>query len=93
MQKLTIQEQKIINQKWSIKILIILHDQKRHSYRSIKNIGIPNSTLSLRVNELTKYRFVEKYIYGSRSKPYYSDYKITEFGLDYLNSILINFNL
>ncbi len=93
MQELTIQEEKTINLKWAIKILSILRDGTRHSYKSIKKRGIPNSTLTLRVNELTKYRFIEKFIYGSKSKPYYSDYKITKFGLDYLNSILNSFEL
>jgi len=88
--QLTYQEQKIINQKWSIGILILLSNNKKHSYRSIKHTGIPNSTLSLRLNELVKNKYIEKFIYGSISKPHYTEYKITSFGLDYINNMFTN---
>lgn len=88
MQKLSKQEHKIINQKWVIQILFVLYNQKRQSYNSIKKkLDIPNSTLSLRVVELTKYKFLERFVYGSKSKPFYTDYKITKLGLDYLYDI------
>lgn len=89
MQKLTINEYKIITQKWSVQILFILYSNKKISYKKIKNIlQIPNSTLSLRVNELTKYNYLKKFVYGSVRKPHYTEYQITEFGLDYLNNII-----
>ncbi len=85
--QIDIQAQKIITQKWALYILLILSNKKRHSYKSIKNkLGIPNSTLSLRVVELTKYKFIHRYVYGSTTKPHYTDYEITKFGLDYLNN-------
>lgn len=87
-QQIDIQARKVITQKWALHILFILSDKKRHSYKSIKNnLVIPNSTLSLRVVELTKYKFIQRYIYGSVTKPYYTDYEITEFGLNYLNDM------
>lgn len=87
-QQINIQTQKVITQKWGLHILLVLSDKKRHSYKSIKKIlNIPNSTLSLRVVELTKYKFIQRYVYGSITKPYYTDYKITEFGLNYLNDM------
>lgn len=89
MQKLTIQERKIITQKWVIQILFMLSSKQKVSYKNIKNIlQIPNSTLSLRVNDLVKINYLQKFIYGSLSKPHYTEYQITDFGLDYLNNIM-----
>lgn len=83
------QEHKIINKKWMLQILIILSTNKKLSYRKIKNtLNIPNSTLALRVNELTKYNYLQKFVYGSITKPHYTEYAITEFGLDYINNII-----
>lgn len=91
MLELTKQEFKIINEKWTIQILVFLYVNKKQSYKNIKNkLEIPNSTLSLRVNQLTKYKFVDRFVYGSKSKPHYTDYQITDFGLDYLNNLFPN---
>lgn len=81
---------KIINRKWVIQILCLVSD-KQVSYKNIKNIlSIPNSTLTKRVNELTQIGYVEKFIYGSISKPHYTEYKITRIGLDIINNMLDN---
>lgn len=82
----------IINKKWSIQILIFLSSKEKVSYKSLKNIlHIPNSTLSLRLGELTQLNYLQKFIYGSISKPHYTEYQITKFGLDVINSIIPNF--
>jgi len=79
----------IINKKWSIQILFVLFSGTKISYKSLKNIlSIPNSTLSLRVNELVKIRYIERYVYGSTSKPHNTDYKITQIGLNYINNLI-----
>lgn len=79
----------IINKKWSIPILCMLYSKQKFSYKSIKTIlHIPNSTVSLRLNELTKNNYIQKFVYGSKSKPHYTDYQITDFGLNYINSII-----
>jgi len=81
---------KIINRKWVIQILFLVCD-KKVSYKNIKNmLSIPNSTLTKRVNELTQIGYVEKFIYGSVSKPHYTEYKITQNGLDIINNMLNN---
>ena len=83
--------QKITTKKWTIPILFILRNNNQLSYRKIKYISqIPNSTLSLRLNELVKYKYLEKFIFGSISKPHYTEYKITEFGLDCLNKLVLS---
>lgn len=89
MQKLTIEEQEIFFKKWTFKILFMLSDEKKYSYRKIKAvISIPNSTFTIRLKELVKYKLIEKYVYGNISMPHYTDYKITKFGLDYINNQL-----
>ena len=83
-----IQISNTINKKWVIQILFLVCN-KQVSYKNIKNIlSIPNSTLTKRVNELTQIGYVEKFIYGSISKPHYTEYKITQKGLDVINSML-----
>lgn len=83
------QTHKIINKKWVIQILLLLQNGKRYSYRKIKDkTEIPNSTLALRVVELEKYNFITRYVYGSKSKPHYTNYEITQIGLNHLNSLL-----
>lgn len=87
MEKLT--QSKIVNKKWAIQILFMLSSNQKFSYKSIKYIlHIPNSTVSLRLNELTENNYIQKFIYGSKSKPHYTDYQITDFGLDYINSVI-----
>lgn len=91
MQQLTKQEYKTINQKWAIFILIALRKGERFSYKKIAQTSqIPTSTLSIRLRELIKYKFLEKFVYGSISKPHNVDYKITDFGLEYLNNVIPN---
>jgi len=83
--------QKIINKKWTLPILFILQGNKQLSYKKIKTIlNIPNSTVSLRLNDLVECKYIEKFIYGSISKPHYTEYQITKFGLDYLNNLTAN---
>ena len=89
MQQLTKHEYKVINQKWAIFILIALHKGERFSYKKITQTSqIPTSTLSMRLKELVNYKFLEKFVYGSVSKPHNVDYKITDFGLQYLNNVI-----
>lgn len=91
MQQLTKQDYKLITKQWMIFILITLRKNQRISYKKIAQISqIPTSTLSIKLRELVKYRFVEKFVYGSISKPHNVDYKITVLGLDCLNSVLPN---
>jgi DNA-binding HxlR family transcriptional regulator len=86
---LTKQEYKLITKQWMIFILITLRKEQRISYRKIANTSqIPTSTLSIKLKELVKYRFIEKFVYGSVSKPHNVDYKITEFGMNCLNNVL-----
>ena len=78
----------VINRKWVIQILFLVSD-KQVSYKNIKNIlSIPNSTLTKRVNELTRVGYIEKFIYGSVSKPHCTEYKITQNGLNIINNML-----
>ena len=78
----------IINKKWTIQLLLFLHCKNQISYKSIKNsIQIPNSTLALRLNELVKYNFIEKFVYGPTNKPHSTEYKITTTGLDHINNL------
>jgi len=85
---LNLTKQKIPNRKWAIQILFILYNKNKLSYRKIKTIlQIPNSTLSLRLNELTKIDYLQKFVYGSINKPHYTEYQITDFGLNYINSL------
>jgi len=89
MQKLTAQEHELVNQKWTIFILIALRKKQKISYKKISQISqIPTSTLSIRLKELIKYKFVEKFVYGYKRMPHNVDYKITDFGIDYLNNLL-----
>lgn len=86
---INIQIYKIINKKWTFQILLLLKENQKYSYNSIHTIlHIPTSTLDLRLNELIKYKLVEKFIYGSIRKPHYTDYKITQFGVNNINTIL-----
>jgi len=79
----------IINKKWTLQILFLLNDSNQHSYKSIKHfLNIPNSTLALRLTELTKHNYLTKYIYGSTSMPHLTEYKITDTGLDSINNII-----
>jgi len=85
---LKVNTQHIINRKWVIQILFLVCD-KKVSYKNIKNIlSIPNSTLTKRVNELTQIGYLDKFVYGSISKPHYTEYKITQNGLNIINSML-----
>lgn len=78
----------LINKKWSLQILFFLKNKQNISYRNIKNkLQIPNSTLSIRLTELTNHKYIEKSVYGSVSKPHYTDYKITNIGLECINSL------
>lgn len=90
---MTVNNHTIINKKWTILILFILYNKKKKSYKSIKNIlQIPNSTLALRLNELVQCKYINKFIYGSINKPHYTDYEITNLGLDYINNMLSTIN-
>jgi len=89
MQKLSNLEYKLINKKWVIQILFVLQKEQKVSYKSIKNIiQIPKTTLNRRLFELTKYQYIEKYVYGSISKPHHTEYKITNLGLHNINNML-----
>jgi len=89
MQTLSAQDYKIINQKWMIFILLSLYKQNKLSYKKIAQTSqIPTSTLSIKLKELIKYKFVEKFVYGSVSKPHNVDYKITNSGMKCINNIL-----
>jgi len=82
-------EYKLITKQWMIFILITLKKEDRISYKKIaQRSQIPTSTLSIKLKELVKYRFIEKFIYGSVSKPHNVDYKITNLGIDCLNNVL-----
>ena len=82
-----------LNKKWVIQILFVLYNKNKISYKNLKNIiSIPNSTLSLRVNEMVKYGYLERFVYGSISKPHYTEYKITHLGLEYINNLLKHIN-
>jgi len=88
--ELTQQEQKTIYQKWAVHILFVLYGKQKMSYRKIKNmLNIPTSTLSLRLNQLIRYKFIEKFVYGNSRGPHYVEYQITDFGMKYLNSFLM----
>ncbi len=77
----------MLNKKWALQILFITCTQK--SYRFIRStLGIPNSTLSIRLTELVKFGYLEKFIYGSTSKPHYTEYIITKLGQEYLDKII-----
>ncbi len=77
-----------VNQKWVLQILFITCTQK--SYRNIRlTLGIPNSTLSIRLAELVKFDYLEKFIYGSVSKPHYTEYVITKLGRKYLDDLIL----
>ena len=93
MQKLSNTQYKLITKQWMIFILISLRNQQRMSYKKIAQISqIPTSTLSVKLKELTKYGYVEKFVYGSTRKPHNTDYKITELGINCLNNVLSNIN-
>lgn len=87
-------QQLTLNKKWVIQILFVLYDKNKYSYKNLKNIiSIPNSTLSLRVNEMIKYGYLERFVYGSISKPHYTEYKITDLGLEYVDNLLGYMNI
>lgn len=89
MQKLTEIEHKIITKQWIIFILITLRKNQRISYKNISKLSqIPTSTLTIKLKELIKYKYVEKFVYGSIRKPHNTDYKITPLGLQLLNNVL-----
>lgn len=89
MLELSLQEHRIVTQKWIILILFVCKTNQKISYSSFKNIlNIPNSTLIIKLNELVKYKYLQKFIYGSVSKPHYTEYQITPFGLDTINKLL-----
>jgi len=89
MQKLSDFEYKIITKQWVIFILIALRKKQRLSYKKIaQKSQIPTSTLSVKLKELVKYRFIEKFVYGSISKPHNVDYKITDLGIECINNVL-----
>ena len=89
MQELSVVEYKIITQKWAFFILIALRRNKKYSYKKIaQKSEIPTSTLDIRLAELVKYKFIEKFVYGSIRGPHNVDYKISNFGLKYLNDLL-----
>lgn len=91
MLQLTSQEQKTIIQKWAIPIMFVLYNEQKFSYNKLRGmLDIPNSTLSLRLNELIKYKFIEKFIYGNPRGPHYTDYQISDFGLKYINNLISN---
>lgn len=87
-------QQLTLNKKWVIQILFVLYDKNKYSYKNLKNIiSIPNSTLSLRVNEMVKYGYLKRFVYGSISKPHYTEYKITDLGLEYVDNLLGYMNI
>jgi len=87
------QEQKVMNKKWVLQILILLQNNDEVSYRNIhKFLKIPTSTLTDRLRELVECKFIEKHVYGNVRGPHYTDYKITEFGLHYINNLFPNNN-
>jgi len=91
MERLSNLQYKLITKQWMIFILITLRNQQRISYKKIAQTSqIPTSTLSVKLRELVKYRFVEKFVYGSIRKPHNTDYKITDLGIDCLNNVLPN---
>lgn len=91
MQKHSNLEYKLITKQWIIFILITLRNQQRMSYKKIAQISqIPTSTLSVKLRELAKHGYVEKFVYGSARKPHNTDYKITDLGINCLNKILLN---
>jgi len=86
---LTDLEHKIITKQWMIFILISLRKNKMLSYKQISQISqIATSTLSPKLKELVKYKFIEKYEYGSVSKPHRTEYQITNLGINVLNDVL-----
>jgi len=89
MQKLSNLEYKLITKQWIIFILITLRKNQKLSYKKIAQMSqIPTSTLSIKLKELVKYKFIEKFVYGSISKPHNVDYKITDLGISCLNNVL-----
>jgi len=84
------QEYKMVTKQWIIFILIALRKGNRISYKNISIISqIPTATLSVKLRELIKYKYVEKFVYGSIRKPHNTDYKITNLGLSVLNGIIL----
>jgi len=82
-------EHKIIKKKWIIFILILLQKNQKLSYKQISQfLHIASSSLSPKLNELVKYKFIEKFVYGSISKPHHTEYSITELGLQMLNDVI-----
>lgn len=89
MQKLSNLEYRLITKQWMIFILITLRKEQKISYKKISQLSqIPTSTLSIKLKELVKYKFVEKFVYGSITKPHNVDYMITELGIICLNNVL-----
>lgn len=91
MSEINSQQQKTLNKKWVLQILILLQNNDEFSYKNIhKILKIPTSTLSERLRDLTEYKFIQKHVYGNARAPHYTDYKITEFGLNYINNLFPN---
>ncbi len=87
------QTHKIINKKWVIQILWMLQNQQKVSYGDIQKIlQIPKSTLNRRLNELVQYKYLTKFVYGSISKPYYTEYQITSLALNHINNLIPDYN-
>ncbi len=83
------QYHKVIHKKWVIQILFLLYSGKQISYKKIKELAsIPNATLTTRVNELTKYGYMQRFVYGSKTKPHYTEYCISETGKKYIDDLL-----
>jgi len=88
MESLQTKNNKLIYEKWVIFILLSLRKETRISYKKISQISqIPTSTLSIKLKELIKQKLVEKFVYGSVSKPHNVDYKITGLGIECINNL------
>jgi len=82
-------QNQIINKKWSLSILLFLHGREKTSYRQIKkSLQIADSSLNRRLNELTKEMYLEKFVYGSISKPHCTEYEITSLAVNRINNLL-----
>jgi len=82
-------KEKILGKQWAFSILLFLYGRENVTYRQIKkSVQISDTSLCRRLNELVKYKYLEKFVYGSISKPHYTEYKITDFAIKYINSLL-----
>jgi len=89
--ELTLEQQhkKLVNKKWVVQILFTLHNRQKLSYKLLKNtLCIPNATMAIRLDEMVKLRYLERFVYGSISKPHYTDYQITDFGVRYVDEMV-----